>query len=302
MIRARKRRALTLESPSARGRPPFLSAASSLVVVQSRLYVVADDELHLGVFPVRGRAPGRLVRLIKGKLPAGQKKRKRRKPDFEAQVLLPPFPDHPHGALLAIGSGSRPARRKGVLLPLDARGRVAGAPREIRLATLLSAMEVRLGELNIEGAVIAGNRLILLQRGNKGGAHNALVSMHLPKFLRAIAAAAPVDIPFRIQRIALGSIEGVPWGFTDAAALPDGSLVFTAVAEDTEDAYHDGPCLGAAIGILSDGKVKRFELLTPLIKPEGVAIHVQDGRLKVLLVTDADDAAIPAGLWEAQIE
>lgn len=271
-------------------------------MVQSRLYVVADDELHLGVFPVRGRAPGQLVRLLKGNLPVGKKQRKRSKPDFEAQVLLPPFPEHPHGALLAIGSGSRPTRRKGVLLSLDARGRIAGAPREIQLGPLLSAMEVRLAELNIEGAVIAGNRLILLQRGNKDGAHNALVSMHLPKFLRALAAEDPVDLPFRIKRIALGSIEGVPWGFTDAAALPDGSLVFTAVAEDADDSYHDGPCLGAAIGILENGKVMRFEPLTPLIKPEGVAIQVQNGRLKVLLVTDADDAAIPAGLWETQLD
>lgn len=302
MIRARKRRALTLESPTARGRPSFLSAASSLVVVQSRLYVVADDELHLGVFPVRGRAPGQLVRLLKGKLPAGKKKRKGRKPDFEAQVLLPPFPDHPHGALLAIGSGSRPTRRKGVLLSLDAHGKVRSAPREIKLAALLSAMEAQLGELNIEGAVIAGNRLILLQRGNKGGAHNALISMHLPKFMRALGVEDPVDLPFRIQRIHLGCLEGVPWGFTDAAALPDGSLVFTAVAEDTDDAYQDGPCSGAAIGILANGKVRRFEPLLPLIKPEGVAVHWQQGRLKVLMVTDADDAAVPAGLWETKLD
>lgn len=301
MIRARKLRTLTLKAPSARGRPLFLSAASSLVVVKSRLYVVADDELHLGVFPARGRAPGHLIRLLKGRLPAGKKKRKRRKPDFEAQVLLPPFPKYPHGALLAIGSGSRPNRRKGVLLPLDASGRVTAAPRKIALAALLSAMEARLGELNIEGAVIAGNRLILLQRGNKGGASNALVSMDLQKFLRAVASGEGVDLPFRIRRINLGSIEGIPWGFTDAAALPDGSLVFTAVAEDTEDAYQDGPCIGAAVGVLSEGKVKRFEPLTPLIKPEGVAVDVQNGRLKVLLVTDADDAGVPAGLWETQI-
>src|SRR5271169_2423622 len=33
------------------------------------------------------------------------------------------------------------------------------------------------------------------------------------------------------------------------AALPDGTMVFTAVAEDTDDNYNDGACAGAAVGI-----------------------------------------------------
>lgn len=35
---------------------PFLSAASGLVRVCDKFYVVADDELHLGVFSVGGAA------------------------------------------------------------------------------------------------------------------------------------------------------------------------------------------------------------------------------------------------------
>ena len=51
-------RELDLEAPSEPGRPAFVSAASGLVCVGNYLYVVADDELSLGVFhyAIRRRA------------------------------------------------------------------------------------------------------------------------------------------------------------------------------------------------------------------------------------------------------
>jgi hypothetical protein len=62
--------------------PRHLSAASSLACAGSFIYVVADDELHLGVF-VRagiGRAPAPPVRW---RLPADKTARKRQKPDLK---------------------------------------------------------------------------------------------------------------------------------------------------------------------------------------------------------------------------
>ena len=82
-----------------------MSAASGLVRVRQRLYVVADDALHLGIFndpttPPAGAAPasaldypkGSLLRLLDGDLPQDQAKRKKLKPDFESLVHLPPLP------------------------------------------------------------------------------------------------------------------------------------------------------------------------------------------------------------------
>ncbi len=107
----------------------FLSAASGLVRVGDWFYVVADDELHLGVFPVDSAAPLRLVRLLDGALPAGAKQRKAAKPDLESLLVLPATAGSPGGALLALGSGSRPNRRIGALLGLDERGEPLGAAR-----------------------------------------------------------------------------------------------------------------------------------------------------------------------------
>ena len=89
-----------------------LSAASALVRVAERLFVVADDELHLGVFDLGDPAAGRLVRLFEGSLPAEKKARKAAKPDLEALALLPAMADFAQGALLALGSGSTPGRTR----------------------------------------------------------------------------------------------------------------------------------------------------------------------------------------------
>jgi hypothetical protein len=79
----------------------FLSAASGLVRVGERFYVVADDELQLGMFTAGSAAPLRLVRLFEGELPAGARKRKAVKPDFESLLRFPP-PRSPGGALLVL--------------------------------------------------------------------------------------------------------------------------------------------------------------------------------------------------------
>ena len=71
-----------------------LSAASGLVRSGHLLYVVADDELHLGVFEDTAATgmppePGALVRMLEGDLPIDAVERKAAKPDFETLVHLP---------------------------------------------------------------------------------------------------------------------------------------------------------------------------------------------------------------------
>ena len=114
----------------------FLSAASGLVRVRDKLYVIADDEHHLGVLSVDGNEPVRLVRLLDGDLPAAAAKRKALKPDFESLLLLPASDESPDGSLLALGSGSRPNRFAGVRASLDARGDLRGPARPIDLKPL----------------------------------------------------------------------------------------------------------------------------------------------------------------------
>jgi hypothetical protein len=304
VLQVQKLRELNLRKPPQAGRPAHLSAASGLVRAGEFLYVVADDEHHLGVFPALGNERGSLLRLRPGDLPDSKATRKALKPDLEALALLPAFTDHPFGALLAVGSGSRPNRRAGFLMGLDAQGAVSRTPRMLDLAGIFAAIADRVDDINIEGATISGERLRLLQRGNKGKGRNAVIDFDLPSLLRSLqssSAAADARL-LEISWFDLGVVEGVPLSFSDGATLADGSLIFTAIAEDTDDSYADGRCVGAAIGIIdTSGKLQRLQRLAQPLKIEGIAAHATGHVIRLLLVTDADDASIPASLYSAEL-
>ena len=301
MITLNKIRDLNLSAAPTAGRPLHLSAASGLVCVHSSIYVVSDDELHLGVFGKADREPGHLIRLFDGALSDSKSARKKQKPDFEALTLLPAYGEYHHGALLALGSGSKHNRRMGALLGLDAQGAVQSTPSVVDLSPILAPLDDEFAALNIEGAVVSGDELRLFQRGNKRHTENAIIRFKLSALLDALSSERTGAIkPFAIDAFDLGQIEGIPFCFTDAAALPDGDMVFTAIAEDTDDSYIDGPCVGAAIGIASnDGTLRCLHWLDRPCKVEGVDARGDCDVIRLLLVTDADDANIPASLLSA---
>lgn len=128
-----------------------------------------------GMFNLSRSEPGRMVRIFDGELPLGHKARKAAKPDCDALLLLPAFGSYPNGALLAMGSGSRPSRQRGALSALDATGNVQGPVRTLDLNPLLAPLRDHFVDFNIEGAFVQGDTLSLLQRGNNGSAINARV-------------------------------------------------------------------------------------------------------------------------------
>lgn len=288
-----------------------LSAASALARVQQRLYVVADDEHHLGVWdedstatPVaRAGEPVTLVRLFDGDLPRGKGHRKAAKPDLEALTAVPPLPGCPHGALLALGSGSRPTRETAVLLALDAQGATTGRLATIDLAGLYDPLRARFADLNIEGAFMASGELHLLQRGNKGDRRSACVRFDWNQVVPWLTGqrSAPPEAK-AVQVFELGQLGGVPLGFTDGAALAGGGWVFCAVAEATKDSYHDGACAGSAVGVVGpDGVLRQLVTLHGAPKVEGLAALVQGKALLLSMVTDADDPNIASQLLQARL-
>jgi hypothetical protein len=233
-----------------RGRT-YLSAASGLVSIHERLYVVADDEHYLAEFDATAHdAPGRLLRLFEGELPVSPKRRKSTKPDIESLARLPAMPGCPSGALLGLGSGSRPNRNTGVLMTLGSDGGVEGAARRVDLTPLYAPLSRQFAELNIEGALVVGDELLLLQRGHKGGSPNACIHLAWAEVLPWLLgrSTAPVHAT-AVRRYDLGEVDGVPLCFTDGSALPGRAWLFSAVAENVDDSYNDGLCVGASIGL-----------------------------------------------------
>jgi hypothetical protein len=293
-------RELTLARSPGEPVPAHVSAASGIAAPGSWLYVVVDDEAALGVFPREGGGPGRLLPLPGERLPADPVARKQQKPDLEALCVLPPHGGAPHGALLALGSGSAAPRRRGIRWALDAKGALRGEPASVDLAPLYDELGRHVAQLNVEGVTVCGDELLVAQRGNSAEGVNAIAVLELAGVLETLdrdASIGPAALRV-IERHDLPELSGVAASFTDLAALPDGRVVFTACAEATDDPVRDGDFFGAVVGILG-GDVAE---LTPAHKVEGVwpETGATDGDC-LLLVADADDRAIPAPLLRARL-
>jgi hypothetical protein len=264
----------------------WLHATSGLVCTGRHAYVVADDEHHLGHFLLDSSAPVDLLPIFEGSLPRDKGKRKKLKPDLESLLPLPALELYPHGALLAFGSGSRPARNRAALLALDPHGAVLGPPLLLDLSALYAPLREQFSGINIEGAFVSGDALHLLQRGNKGNA-NARISYDWTGFTRWLLDGGPVPHAESVQLLDLGMADGVPLTPTDATALADGRWLFCAVAENTSDSYRDGACGASLIGLAdAHGNIEQTWHLHGNPKVEGIALA---GGTDVLLVTDADD-------------
>ncbi len=298
---------LHLAEPIEKDRPSYLAAASGLVRHLDHCFVVADDELHLGIFTASDLQPLEPLRLLPGNLPDNPEKRKKAKADFEVLALLPPTDETPHGALLAMGSGSRATRNQALMIPLAD----TGLPRRkhslvIDFSDLYATLAREFGVVNIEGAVVQGDDFLLLQRGNKGQLTNAIVCLNYAELLRElwrgeVGASALRDT----EKYSLGELAGVPLGFSDATCLPDGRLLALAVAEDTDDAYADGVTMGSCLCMFDHvNHSNRLQRVTPIevpAKTEGIAVW-SAAEKTLAFVTDADDVAVPACLYTARVD
>jgi hypothetical protein len=262
-----------------------VSAASGLVLRDGAFHIVADDENALFVFKVDEAL--RRIALLPGELPAEHASRKARKPDFEILVDLG---DH---GLWAMGSGSRPTRERAVLIDGHERTSI------VDTSLLCARLRETFPELNLEGGVLLGDDLVLLQRGNRSDPRNALIFIAKDDLQRALVSLqfAVTRTP-RIVDLDIGGHDDIPWSCTDLALLADGDLLASAVLEDTRDAYEDGACLGSAlVRIAADGALRWHRRLDTASKVEGVAV---DGEA-VWLVSDADDRAVPSRLLRAAL-
>jgi len=194
------------------------------------------------------------------------------KMDLEAAVVLP------DGRLLAFGSGSARARESIVVVEPETGVRVRRAPG--LYSRLRKHCETMGTELNIEGTVIQGDRLRLFQRGNGarvtgGRSGSPVFDIDLARFLRWLAGSAPVPNVVDVLEVDLGSIDGVPFGFTDAAVEVDNRIACVACAEESVDVRGDGPVLGGRFGWLDDTGARVTDVIesngraTPL-KLEGI--------------------------------
>lgn len=298
-LELRRLRDLDVEEPSAPGRPAYLSAASGVVRRGDFIYVIGDDELHLGIFTLSSAAPGRLQRVLAGGLSSEHGARAEEKPDLEALTLLPPFEDHPYGALLGLGSGSGPHRDRGFVCALAPDGSLAEESHEIDLHPVYELLREHVAELNVEGAATIGDRLWLLQRGSSEPGSNLVAELSLEAVIGSLRNDRRIDAGEleNVRAYDLGSIDDVRLSFSDATPIADRLLVFTASAE-----AEDGGILGSVVGTLAtDGTVHRLRAIDRRWKVEGVHAAMDTGVLDLTFVCDQDDPGAPSPLLSASM-
>ncbi|MCC6623046.1 MAG: hypothetical protein IT385_17440 [Deltaproteobacteria bacterium] len=310
------RRPILWEDPlrdDAPDRTPHVRAASGIGWVGDRLAVIQDDASYLAlVDPKTARArsialPHEVDGRRRFESALGNKADKL---DLEALVT---WSDDAGAHVLAFGSGSTPARERWahVVVP------PSGAPtmRLVDAAPLYRDLRERSAfagsELNVEGAVIVGDRLRMVQRGNGANLDDlvvvdATIDLDLADVRRWLAGAgpAPRPDPKTIVSYLLGELDGVRLTFTDATAIDD-EVWFLACAEDSPNTYDDGRVVGSILGRLDrDGRIAERRRLVdaegrPLeAKTEGL-VGAGPGRFWV--VVDMDDPERPAELWEVVV-
>lgn len=268
-----------------------LSAASGLLLLNEKFYVIADDELSLSIFSHDLRIPDQTISLVEGKLPSDPKERKKQKPDFESLVYLPNT-----GSILVVPSGSKPNRVLGAL--------VRGSQiQQIQFANLFHFLSLQNPDLNIEGSVIAGSELKLFHRGNGPSQQNAVIRLNLEIVIKELGSTKSLSsASFKsFQSCDLGQIQDQQLSFTDAAVESPERIWYLAVAEGGNSTYDDGKYLGSVIGCMNSQNQILFQMeLDCPSKPEGLAFDF--AHKKFYVVTDADDHNQLAQLLEGDLE
>ena len=292
-------RRLDLERASSDERPTHVSSASGVVRRGVFAYVIGDDELDLAVFDLSGQEPGTLRQALEGELAGDAATRAEQKPDLEALTTVPPFDDSPFGGLLGLGSGSSERRDRGFFWPLHADGSLRDEPRQLDLAPLYGVLRAELGEINVEGASVFGDRLWVFNRGNEGKAPNAVAEIALPDLgesLRGDLAIDPEELS-ELRAYELGDLDGVPLCFSDATSISEQLVVFTASAEADDP---EGGIMGSVVGTIdADGIVQRLRTIDREWKVEGVDAKIDTGVVDFVFVCDQDEPQTPSPLLTA---
>ncbi len=282
------------------GRPPFIGSASAVVRRADHVYVVGDEELDLAVFRISAGGPGEMRQALPGDLPDAEDERSKSKPDLEALSVLPPFEGAPFGGLLGLGSGSGPGRDRGFYWELDAAGALAGDASVIDLGPLYDLLRERLGDLNVEGAAVRGDRFLVFHRGNADGGHNAIAELDLSRVVESMTGDRSIDVDelADLREYDLGELGGTRLCFSDATPVADDLVVFTASAEADDDG--DEEIRGSVVGTIdTEGRVRRLRTIDRRWKVEGVHAAVEAGVIDFVFVCDQDDPEQPSPLLSA---
>ena len=262
-----------------------MRAGSGLAWFNNRLLIIQDDANFLA-FVDADSAQIDAIALPRGHEQLRQfddlRGNKKHKFDLEACLGIDQM-------FIGFGSGSS-RRREQIVLFTDGEGaRVLHAP------SLYEALRARSdfagSELNIEGAALHGDTVLLCNRGNgQGTAVDGMIQIELSE-LTAFLDGGRVPRLGAVTQYRLGEISGTRLTFTDVMSHGD-ALLYVAAAEAAPDTMHDGPVFGSAIGIINEKAARWTQLQTADgASFDGKVEGIVDARAggKVWCLVDRDD-------------
>lgn len=280
------------------GRLQALSAGSGLVQTAEGLWAIADDLHHLVQISLEKDTHGSGFRLFAGDLPDDPVERKAAKKDTEALFALPMVDEV---RLMALPSGSKRYRSIGSVIRFAPTTNTPMA-QIVDFKSLFKVLRRQIDDLNIEGGLVARDKVVLLQRGNGAENFNAVIEMDQAAFVQGLAGDWDISaLKIKIISIELPKWDGVALGFTDGF-FHDGVIYFAAAAEASPDTFNDGEVRGSVLGALRGGFEPLILARIEKIKIEGLTLAADRGaHLEVLAVTDADDPKVASLLLHTRI-
>lgn len=265
------------------------SSASALAFFNDKLFVIGDDASQIMILSNDHDVLGHLsFYWFKKKRLA-----KNKKPDFESALL---YTADNITYLIGFGSFSTRKRFKFFTLPLNDK---AGKPKIRNIRNTLKGLPPE--QINIEGAAIVNEKMVLSNRANNAHPKNHLIIMDFD------LKEGPLLRTSKIVPVTLAATQEVT-GISDVAYLPKQDvLIFTTSTEQTTNTYDDGEIGDSYLGyirnfsqqmekpeIIADKMIPISGLLDAqkLYKIESVTVEREDGQSMILhLAADNDNGA-----------
>jgi hypothetical protein len=225
---------------------PDFPSASALEWQDGKLYVIGDDATHILVLD----GDYNLVEKI-NLFPSVEKRiPKKIKPDLEAATIVSIDGE---ANLLLVGSGSKDAERD--VVKLVALKENYDTKTYITSHFFAQVRNAGVAEINIEGATIFGEQILLANRGNKTNPGSLLIKA--PIHFWETINAENITINQLILPDAAAGISGLE---TDAQ---NDLLLFTASKEETLNAFDDGAIGDSFIGWVANfsSKINNAEIM-----------------------------------------
>lgn len=226
-------------------------SGSSIEFYNDKFYLIGDDARYIAILN-RHYNPVDTITLFSG---AEKRIPKPIKSDFECSAI---FKSGENATLLVFGSAATPNREVVLEISLDTSHHISNIKTAVFTERLKQA---GIKEVNIEGAAIVKDRLVLANRANQSNAINYFIITN-PAFYHnqttSTIAVAEIELPKDKNVIGISGL---------AYVAEKDMLLFTASTEITGNAYDDGEIGDSYVGWITGVSSK---LKANTVVPDGL--------------------------------